>query len=457
MTIDPVVLTGRPEAPVARRLLRAGPVTVELDGADLRRIRVGGAELVQRVYVAVRDAPWNTIPASFSDWSVDEERDRFTVTFVARHAHEDIDFRWRGRIDGAPDGSVRYEMDGICHGAFAYSKIGFNVHHALAGAIGRRYGLIDEHGGTREGVLPDAIDPQRIVDGKLSGMFEPYQEIAIEVTDGLGVVVALEGDLLELQDHRNWIDANFKSYGTPLALGFPFTSEDGQRIRQVLTVSFRGTPPPRPQPGPVHITLADAVGPMPALGFGQPGDGGPLSEHEAGLVRAARPGHLRVDLVVGPGSTADVLARAIVDARSVGTALELAIHANDTGGAALTSLAEQLARSGISVARVLVYPRSDGFSAMSGLTPASIVALVREHLAPVTGPVPFAGGTNQSFADINRERPTDPVYTGVCFSISPTVHAADDLSIMENASGAGEVVRMARSFADDRPVIVSPA
>src|SRR4051794_821743 len=166
MTIDPVVLTGRPEAPVARRLLRAGPGTVGLDGADLRRIRVGGAELVQRGYGAVRDAPGNPIPAPFSDGWADENRDRSTVTFVARHAHEDIDFRWRGRIDGAPDGSVRYEMDGICHGAFAYSKIGFNVHHALAGAIGPRYRPLDEQGGARGGGGPGAIAPPRMVDGE---------------------------------------------------------------------------------------------------------------------------------------------------------------------------------------------------------------------------------------------------------------------------------------------------
>src|SRR5918994_5460633 len=105
MTPDPVVLTGRREPPAARRLLHAGPVVLELDGADLRRVRLGGAELVQRVYVAIRDAPWNTIPATFSDWTVDAAGDRFTVAFSARHAHEAIDFRWRGRIEGLADGT----------------------------------------------------------------------------------------------------------------------------------------------------------------------------------------------------------------------------------------------------------------------------------------------------------------------------------------------------------------
>jgi hypothetical protein len=42
------ILTGRGSAP-APRVLRAGPVLVDLDGADLRSVRVGDTELVQRV------------------------------------------------------------------------------------------------------------------------------------------------------------------------------------------------------------------------------------------------------------------------------------------------------------------------------------------------------------------------------------------------------------------------
>jgi hypothetical protein len=46
------LLNGRPGGPARPIALRAGPVSVELDGTDLRAIRVGGVELVQRVYVA---------------------------------------------------------------------------------------------------------------------------------------------------------------------------------------------------------------------------------------------------------------------------------------------------------------------------------------------------------------------------------------------------------------------
>ncbi len=455
MGVDETVLTGRAAAPAPPTVLRAGPVTALLDGPDLRHVRAGAVELVQRVYVALRDAPWNTIPAAIDGWQVAADDDRFAVSFHARHRHEAIDFEWDGRIEGSPDGVIRYTMDGVCHGTFAYSKIGFNVHHALDGSIGRPYRATGPDG-ERRGVLPEAIEPQRIVDGTLTGMFEPYEELAIEVVDGLEAIVRLEGDLLELQDHRNWIDANVKSYGTPLALGFPFTAVDGQRIRQVLTIRHRGTPP---RPG--DATLRLEVGPrtghrLPAIGLGIASHGEPLDDTAVELLRALAPDHLRVDLAARPDGWEAALEVALGDAERLGASLELAVSADTESGPELARLATRLEAAGRPVARVLVYPLADGFSAFVTTTPAPVVALVRERLEPVTGPVVYAGGTNQSFSDINRDRPTDPVLTGVCFSMSPTVHAADDASIVENIGAVRPVVEFARSIAAPRSVHVSP-
>ncbi len=446
---------GRAHVPARWPVLHAGPLSAVLDGTDLRAVRVGDVELVQRVYVALRDAPWNTIPATTADWAVAAGPDAFRVTFAASHRHEAIAFDWTGVITGTPDGVIRYEFDGVCRGVFEYSKIGFNVHHALAGSVGRPYRARTESGELR-GVLPRDIDPQRIENGTLTGMFAPYSELAIEVVDGVEAMVAIEGDLLELQDHRNWIDGNFKSYATPLALGFPFMSTDGQRIRQAITVSYGGSPPPAIERVPVVAIGAPTGRWLPALGLGMPSHDGALTARQADLLADLAPDHLRVDVPLRPGAWQADLDRAAGDARALGAALELAISANETSGEQLTVLAERLRRADAAVARVLVYALADGFSAFVSTTPAPIVRLVRDVLEPVTGPVVFAGGTNQNFSDINRERPTDPVLTGLCVSACPTVHAADDRSIVENLPGLAGMVRFAGEIAAPRSVHVSP-
>jgi hypothetical protein len=386
---------------------------------------------------------------------VARDEDRFRVSFAARHQHEDIDFRWTGVIEGTADGTIRYEMDGTCHGSFRYSKVGFNVHHPLEGSVGRAYRAATATGEVR-GVLSPGIDPQRIDGDTLLGMFEPYTELTIEVVDGLEAAVALEGDLLELQDHRNWTDANFKSYATPLALGFPFDAIDGQRIRQVLTIRAIGTAPPDVPADPTIALGAPTARSLPSLGLGMPSHGQPISTREADLLRELAPQHLRVDVPMRIGGWQDALTRAIADARELGAALELAVSANDSATDELARLATLLEGSDVPIARVLVYPLADGFSAFVTTTPAAIVRLVRDALAPVTGDVVFAGGTDQNFSDINRDRPSDPVLTGVCFSISPTVHAADDASIVENIAGQSEVVRFASAIAAPRSIHVSP-
>jgi hypothetical protein len=160
--------------------------------------------------------------------------------------------------------------------------------------------------------------------------------------------------------------------------------------------------------------------------------------------------------VVDDPAHAVALDAAAADARAVGAALELAVFANEASGENLAELATQLGSIDVSVARVLVYLASGGFSSVLGFTPAAVVRLVREHLEPAVGAVPFAGGTNQNFSDINRDRPSDPAISAITFAVSPTIHAADDASIVENLVGVGEVVRMGRLFPGGRPVSISP-
>jgi hypothetical protein len=196
------------------------------------------------------------------------------------------------------------------------------------------------------------------------------------------------------------------------------------------------------------------------MGLGMRSDGRPLSAAEAARVAAVRPHHLRVDLVLRDDAWVDLLDRAAADARAVGAALELAVAANLDSGPALDRLASHLRALSVPVDRVLVHGLADGFSALVGATPAATVRLVAERLRPALPAVRFAAGTDQSFADVNRDRPTDPVIQDVCCSMSPTVHAADDISVMEDIAGAGEVARFARTLTDGasegRGVVISP-
>ncbi len=54
-----------------------------------------------------------------------------------------------------------------------------------------------------------------------------------EVLPGLKATVRMEGDTWEMEDHRNWTDASFKTYVRPLALPWPYTLKAGETVQAV--------------------------------------------------------------------------------------------------------------------------------------------------------------------------------------------------------------------------------
>ena len=62
--------------------------------------------------------------------------------------------------------------------------------------------------------------------------FENLAGLAHEVAPGIWAEVRFAGEVFETEDQRNWIDASFKTYSTPLILPFPAEVTAGTRIRQ---------------------------------------------------------------------------------------------------------------------------------------------------------------------------------------------------------------------------------
>jgi len=446
---------GRNAPPVVRRELRAGPLTALLEDGDLRYIRVGGVEVVRRIYVAVRDEVWNTIPATYSDLAYDIAPDHFTVRLHAQHRYQRIDVDWVGTITGLADGTIRYAMDAVANNAFRYCKIGFNIHHPPqeAGCAYRARGPE----GTSSGVLPVLIEPQRNEAGRLTALFPPYDALEIDQEDGLTVRFRFEGDLFEMQDHRNWTDGNYKSYGTPLSIPWPMDATSGERFHQVVSVSVAGTPArPRADAREARLDLGRSANQsLPRIGLGMASHGGSLSAREADRLQKLRLDHLRVDLYLGE-SWQKELGRGIDAARALAAQLELALFLTDEAEAQLAALARELAATKPPVVRVLAFYGGKAFTTGLGATPGRFVRLARERLQAAVGKAPFVGGTNQFFAELNRDRPEVEAMDGVVYSINPQVHACDDESLVENLDAQAATVATARSFSGDLPITVSP-
>ena len=182
LTADRLRLLHGTDTPFAEmRPLRAGPATMLLDGIDLRYLRIGGTELVRRVYAAVRDVDWDTVPGVVSGLEIEESDDGFRVEFDVRHARREIDFAWHGTITGTATGRVEYVFDGCAGSAFPFGRIGLCVHHPWRETAGARF-TARTPDGEIEGAFPDLIGPQSF-DGKAyAPLFPSFDHLEVELS-----------------------------------------------------------------------------------------------------------------------------------------------------------------------------------------------------------------------------------------------------------------------------------
>jgi D-apionolactonase len=448
---------GRDEAPPGRIELRAGPLSAVFEDGDLRYIRAGDVELVRRVYVALRDVNWNTVRGERTNEHLEVGTDSFRIEYDSRHRQRGIDFEWHCAIAGASDGTITIEMAGRALAAFRFWRAGFCVLHPTTDCAGRPY-RAETPAGTIAGRLPGLIEPQAVVDGVEQPLFPACSRLDLEHASGFDVSCSFEGDLFEMEDQRNWTDASFKTYCTPLVTGVQEASP-GMPFHQRVTIRARRAGPEVTAPltvaAPGLTTPTLVIGrplgrPMPALGVAVASHGEEMSARETELIGALGLDHLRVELRLYEAGWEAHLDRAARQGRAMGAPLEIAAFVTDRADAELRALGTRL--DGIRVARVLVLhePR-----AAWETTEGRWVRLARAILGPVLPGAAFGAGTNGNFGELLRMPPDLDAIDFAAYTINPQVHAVDEATLVENLAAQADTVVTARSFCRDRDVVVS--
>ena len=295
-------------------------------------------------------------------------------------------------------------MDATAQTAFRYNRIGFCVLHP-ASVAGRPY-RASTPGGPVEGVLPGLIAPQSIVDGVEIPLFPACSSLDVDL-DGVTVATAFEGDLFEMEDQRNWSDGSFKTYCTPIALGYPHQAQAGQVLRQRVDVSVAqrsAVAPPRPRVAdgnaPIEVHMGTATGrawPQFGLGLDIASRGSverlPTAVQES--LRGAGLDHLRVDLHLADADWPSRLESASADASALDARLEVALFVDDDTDADLERAAASLSQP--DVARVIaLYEPTAG----TATTPVVHLRAVADAFASAgAGAPPILTGTNGDFAE----------------------------------------------------------
>ncbi len=218
--------------------LDAGTLRCVADGADVRDLRIGAQRVLTRLYIAVGDVSWNTVPLNWVQNILEKGSDSFKVELSCLVDQPPMKAEWTVTVAGSAAGEFSYVMRGRTLGSFRFNKLGLNLHHPVPESVGARYVA---HRGDKVaiGKIPDLVEPQFLVDGKLAGRFMPYDELALQCATDNELVFRFTGDKFEMQDHHNWTDYNLKSYGTPFEVPLPLSAEPGQVIELSVLVDVR--------------------------------------------------------------------------------------------------------------------------------------------------------------------------------------------------------------------------
>ena len=223
------------DTPLPERLaVSAGPLSLVIEAGDVRHVHVGGREVVRRIYGAVRDHAWQTIPARLSGFTLERGADTFRCRYHAEHRQDAVAFGWNATIEGAADGTLTFAFDGVADATFDRNRIGLCLLHPLPRLCGGRVHVTTTGRETRVLHFPDLVAVEQPIAG-----FDDIATLACEIGPGLWLDAAFDGDVFQAEDQRNWIDASTKIYSTPIGLPRPVTVRQGTRIAQRITLRLR--------------------------------------------------------------------------------------------------------------------------------------------------------------------------------------------------------------------------
>lgn len=394
-----------------------------------------GVEILRRIFVTVRDRDWREI--SPNQWNCKVDEARRTIVIEARHVSELVDFTWQGTLEVSADGrSVRFAFEGEVQRTMEVCRLGLIVLHPVETMLGARI-TAQSPEGLETMVVASTIAPQPIIEGMPAAMMQGFSSLNIVRSDLGSLELAFRGDLFEIEDQRNWGDASFKTYCTPLKVGFPRQIAKGTRIAHGFELRF--------SPPIAALAVANQV-PRGTIRGAFPTIGRNLAVPASLLSRDLRWRHLHADL-----SHPDdlVTLRAALDHLPMPLEIGIQDRGSDNHRSALASwMAAQSGR----ILRVLLY--GEGMSPPS----AERVANWRRALDAVgADELPLFAATRSYFVEFNRSSEIlTEALQGLSFPLTATVHTDDPCTIAENVATILDMADTARHLAPNLSLSIAP-
>lgn len=427
------------ELPQAQ-ILKAGMLTCLYDTGNLRYICLNRTELVRKIYGAVRDEQWTTMPYEIQDEIVAADATGFVITYTAIYGDKIKLYKADYIIEGKPDNTISFSMKGTALAGFKRNRIGLCLHHPLKECYGRAVKVTRPDGPMYHSVFPVLVSP--------SLLFLEIHQLEWITEDRIRVKQIFEGDVFDTEDQRNWSDSSYKTYSTRSNLPIPVDVVAGETIEQRITLEVSGNG----NTGTTESSTdkSEIKIPFPQIGYGKSAGSVPINSEVIEWLIKIPFDHYRVTITMNQTNWHSQLQEALKEASLINTRLELVVFFSHDYKNEIVQLTDRLKEKQLLVRSILVLQLTHNVS------PGEVLEYVYPFIKARLPAVKTGYGTNAIFVDVNQHRPAGVVYDFISFGIHPQAHAFDNRSILENLSGQPDMMKTAMKIATGQPVFISP-
>lgn len=386
----------------------------------IRKIKTKvGTELLRAVYPAVRDKNWGTVPFSMISETIEQNANQLLISCKVEFCQNEIVLEAGYEIVFNISGEIRYAFSAKAKSAFLKNRIGLNILLPIEGVMGQKF-VSKNTDTTNSDIFPELISPH-----------QPLKDICnLSWTDVFNnkISIKLEGDLFEMEDQRNWTDASYKIYSTPLELPFPVAVEAGEQINQKIVIKTQI--PEDFNAIPLKHRENQKSFKFPVLSLGMPEKTEKHHPEEIDLIKLSGFKYFTAFFDLSQKDRQQQLVLRLNETRLLGAKCKLIfisglnLNSEDT-----ETLIKTLESYSTEIHSVEFHSKKNFISDKSQI--AQIIQQTRKKLPKLK----IGGGTYAYYAELNRAKKLTKDIDFLSFSICPQVHAFDNLTLIENLAG----------------------
>ena len=451
-----IKLTGTDVAEGKRRMLTAGPISAMFDNGAIRSIRFRGVEVLRGIAYLARDKDWATYTPAIENLKIRQGKDGFAISYTATCKDKGQGLRYAAKIEASANGTLVFSAASTPQSDFLTNRTGFVVLHPLNGIAGEPVDIVHTDGKRRKSRFPKYISPGQPA-------FE-IRSLTHTVMPGVTATVLMEGNKFEMEDHRNWMDASYKTYVCSLLDPWPYTLKKGEPFTQSITLRIEGKPAARKAAkasSGITVAVGGAKGTIPAVGCGVPMAEAEHALAKADLVAMMEPNHLvcQIDGRRKGQREAAAAFRELCARSGALSFLEIVLPAMAPAMEEVAAIAKEL-RAADYAPDAIVVTHAHDLKSFQPNTPRpwgpsyeEMATAVRKAFPGVT----VGGGMLSYFTELNRKPVPKGVFDFVTHTVCPIAHAADDVSVMETLEAIPSIIASTRHMIGRTPYLLGPS